>query len=966
MNVYRLFLAIAAAAEPFASPAHEAESLPEPTYESECPNWNPLNYACAVLCAKDSRAKFATSCRGGLHTVYVSEVLGHCPLIPGHADLIPFIDEGIQVLIAAGDPPDFRIAPRPEIRQRLRGGGLPIAITTWSDPERRLRYEEVAFVRLIGEAMEPARGDENAAAFLRLRVRNLTDREQAARLWLCINRSNNGQPRGVSSYEYGAPLHLKGDRAVNAAGRVRLLWKAPAGAGVEERLRGSVPRPQEWKGAGDRPLETAAAPEKPFNRYFATKGDESHALIKAFDKLPMTFWSPAEAPASGPVGIGLEFPEPRWLRQVFIQYEGDRHPQADGCRLEGLDGGAWRPIEDRVNDKSRAEWKEGAKASSGLGSFWEHGFEPVRARAVRLLIDRMPAGRDSPQIAEMNISYSLDDGPPGPGSRWTDTRSGDYLGNFVRFDAVVPAFGFRDLEVRVPFLPAAEEEARWLERRDFEAELQAVANYWEGQLAQGAGFELPEPIVQEVWNANLAHLFAASEIDPTNGLAITKTNVGWYEAVWASLSSSVILALDLRGLHRDAERYLEPFLQWQGTVKPPGSYASQEGFLTSADEYTWVRWASNHGWLLWALSEHYRLSGDRAWLDRVLPRLLAACDWIERERARGKAAGQGEERPPHWGLLPPGITGDGAPNAYSFFSEACAWQGIDSAAAVLREIQHPRAGELAAASSEYKRSILEAMRWASERAPPFRLRSGRLIPFVPIDLYNTWKINTGDPTWNRHPWWLDVGPLHAVDLGAVGAESELAGWMILTAEDYWLKHGLSIDEPWYAPQRAVYLGRDQIDRFLEVYYNLLAEGMDRQIYAPVEGHGGVQNLPWADGEHTRTLRRMLIAEGEDSISLAAAIPRAWLDHGRRVAVRGAPTHFGRIGFMIESDLLSQRIKARLQPPDRRPAALRLRLRHPEGKPIRAVKVNGRPHEDFGGEWIHLKPGAAALEVEAAY
>ena len=56
-------------------------SAGEPDYDSACANWNPILYQCTVLSAKNGQSKFVASFRGGLHTVYVSEVLGHCPLI---------------------------------------------------------------------------------------------------------------------------------------------------------------------------------------------------------------------------------------------------------------------------------------------------------------------------------------------------------------------------------------------------------------------------------------------------------------------------------------------------------------------------------------------------------------------------------------------------------------------------------------------------------------------------------------------------------------------------------------------------------------------------------------------------------------------------------------------------------------------------------------------------------------------
>lgn len=938
----------------------------EPTYDDACAAWSPVLYACTVLAARDSRAKFVTPFRGGVHTVYVSEVLGHCPLLPGHGDLMAFIPEGIQAFLAAGEPPDYRTAPRPDLRQHLLDGSLPIVVTRWEDPAQAFFCEEIDFVTLVGGGLEVSRGDENAVAFQRLTITNPGRSDIVVPIRLCLNASNNGQPRGVSAPEYRGVLLPRGSSAVNGEGQLRAHWRAPPGATVECLLRGAAPRVLEWTPGGEQGVERTARKEPPFNRYYKTAGAERHDASKAFDGLPMSYWEPQKTPGeAGDAAVGLEFPAPRRLRQVSIRFEGDRFPRSDAFRLEVRSGGEWTPVAHKLNGKSAEELKGHPEIQGTLGAVWTLSFDPVEARAMRLVISAMPEGKGSPAIADVQLSYSLGSGQETNDSHWFDTAS-DYTSNQVLFRLPVAARSSAALEVAIPFVPASSEEAAWIERQSFEDGLQRARAHWTSAIGAGARLEVPEKVVQDVWNANVPHIFTTAELDPTNGLAISKTNVGWYEAIWPSLSAPPIHALDLRGLHGDAERYLEPFLRWQGNMDPPGQPVSREGFLAAADEYTWVRWLSGHGWILWTLAEHYLLSGDREWLDRALPGILAACDWIERERKTNKKDGPDGKRPPHWGLLPPGPTGDGAPTAYGFFGEACAWRGVDATAALLRDIEHPRAAELTALAAEYRECILGAMRESVRLQKPFELRSGRRVPFVPMDLYNTWKINSGSGPFHRHPWYLDVGPLHTVDQGVVGAESDLAKWMLEIASDSWLKNHLAIDEPWYAPQAAVHLGRDDIEAFLWVYYSLLAEGMDRQVFACVEGHGGVQNLPWGDGEHTRLLRNMLVQEDGEALTLARAVPRAWLREGKVISLRGMPTRFGKVGLQIRSNVRDGKISATIDPPVRHSAPLSLRLRHPQGKPIAGVSVNGRQHTAFGGEWIHLSQGTDRLEILATF
>jgi hypothetical protein len=71
-----------------------------------------------------------------------------------------------------------------------------------------------------------------------------------------------------------------------------------------------------------------------------------------------------------------------------------------------------------------------------------------------------------------------------------------------------------------------------------------------------------------------------------------------------------------------------------------------------------------------------------------------------------------------------------------------------------------------------------------------------------------------------------------------------------------------------------------------------------------------------------------------------------------------------------SDWLSRKLLAEIEMPARgRPRALLLRLRHPEGKPIRSVTVNGRGWTDFDvqKEWVRIvSPGERRYSVAVSY
>jgi hypothetical protein len=85
--------------------------------------------------------------------------------------------------------------------------------------------------------------------------------------------------------------------------------------------------------------------------------------------------------------------------------------------------------------------------------------------------------------------------------------------------------------------------------------------------------------------------------------------------------------------------------------------------------------------------------------------------------------------------------------------------------------------------------------------------------------------------------------------------------------------------------------------------------------------------------------------GPGALWLARATPRAWLEAGKRISVKDAPTHLGPVSYEIVSEVDRGKIAATVAMPPR-PGTVILRLRHPKAAPMRSVTIDGRPSEDF--------------------
>jgi hypothetical protein len=132
---------------------------------------------------------------------------------------------------------------------------------------------------------------------------------------------------------------------------------------------------------------------------------------------------------------------------------------------------------------------------------------------------------------------------------------------------------------------------------------------------------------------------------------------------------------------------------------------------------------------------------------------------------------------------------------------------------------------------------------------------------------------------------------------------------------------------------------------------------------------GAWNKTHETGWFLGQTRTMFVGERGDELWLAPFVTNRWLKDGQKVAVENAPTRFGRVGYTITSKVAAGQIDAVVRLPKECTAKkIVLRLRHPDGKPMQSVTVQGKPHSDFDAkkETVSLSPGDEEITVEAKY
>ncbi len=533
-------------------------------------------------------------------------------------------------------------------------------------------------------------------------------------------------------------------------------------------------------------------------------------------------------------------------------------------------------------------------------------------------------------------------GVTGPGQELRGASKADQ--KTTRVDITVgialPANGTREFAVALPSPSVKAEDRDSLTHLDYDAARTRTIKFWSDYLARGAQFEVPEEAVNDLFRANLWHALtlprrhADGRIDlPYSNFAYSQTGTPWpiNQAAYVDY-----MLYGLRGYNDIATEEIQAI--YRNNQGPDGHLGG------NAD------WFAYTPGMLYAVAENYLVSDDRASFEQLLPDTLKALDWcIEQIRSAASVPG------PKGGLAP-GKLNDLTGEGYWAFNQAYLYAGVEAMGKALEHAGNPRGAECLKIAQEYREAIARAMSIASVRSPLVELRDHTWTPYVPSDAavpgrdYRQW-----------YPADVDTGAVHLLRLRALPAQGELADALLSDHEDNLYLHGWGLaNEPVYNQQGTAYLLRDNQKAVIRTFYSMMAGGFSHSVYEPVEHRwrwGQYFGPPSTDGAWFELYRNMLLREKDDhTLILAQATPRAWLEDGKEIAVRNAPTWFGPLTYNVHSRAKSGRIAASFQLESDGPGTtVLLRLRHPAGKPIRSVTMNGKAWHDFdvNEEWIRI-------------
>ncbi len=482
--------------------------------------------------------------------------------------------------------------------------------------------------------------------------------------------------------------------------------------------------------------------------------------------------------------------------------------------------------------------------------------------------------------------------------------------------------------------------------------------------------------------------------------------------MWGGLAfevGRVARQMDMVALHDEADKVYQHFLEAPG-AKPDGDYADGNGALELAASmrhdmgYSHDGTHASTGRLLFGMAERYFLTGDKEWFGRHRDRLQAAADWIIRQRNSYMKDVPDRGNLLVAGLMPPYMLGDYALPAcdwrWYYYDNAFSLQGLQRFADALAQFD-PEAGQRYRAEAEtFRRDIRRAVDREAALSPVRLGRDGVFHGSAPTAAYTRGLMlalefpSVGRPQGDviigalplaepfavleandpRMLGTLDIMEEVGTSAGAVQELEEARKNKGLSTADAWFWNCYGASLPKASHNANLYLLQDDVPNFLRFWMNSYAcmVGSDGKMWewgqwgqftectAPDNGTAG-----W----FLENFRNLLVMEEGQTLWLARATPRVWLEPGKTIRVGNAPTYFGTVAYEIVSHGDGDKITATVEMPSRNPPqTVKLRFRHPQAKPIKSVTLNGQdwPEYDPDKEVILLTGVQGTATIIANY
>ncbi len=492
-----------------------------------------------------------------------------------------------------------------------------------------------------------------------------------------------------------------------------------------------------------------------------------------------------------------------------------------------------------------------------------------------------------------------------------------------------------------------------LRGRDWQKEFDQAVAEWKKLLARAEKIRIPDPGVRDGFLACFADLFIMRE-PVAQGYMAGTAGTECYRAPNNSEPAIQAICLDQFGFHQEAQTGYQMCLDLQGE---DGDWADPMGWAN--------HWWSSAGFKSWAVMEHYQLTKDRAYLEKVFPRMLASSQFQDRQRAKTRKMVNGE-RPLTYGLMPRGQGDCGLfdgedyygvyypHNFWPVFADGCSAQAA-------KILNRPEYAELQDIYERAKKDLLDSLEKGAIQEEGYRW-----IPAAP-----------GKTTGSR---WGALNALFPCRL--LPTDHELISGTIRKMESQMSPGGLPIHTGWQKDGMWVAITLDNLaqahlvrgngDIVAEYLYAVLNHGTPLYTWCEERGQEPGNANCTGDRQHlftpvavVRAIRDSLVMEEADGLNLALGTARSWLASGRPVGIEKAPTYFGTISYQMQFDPNTAKVTGYVKfPASAGPAWAKLYVRLPKGMKVKSVNPESQAAvlPDEGGLYFKTPKGEVKLDI----
>lgn len=475
-----------------------------------------------------------------------------------------------------------------------------------------------------------------------------------------------------------------------------------------------------------------------------------------------------------------------------------------------------------------------------------------------------------------------------PGQKIVDPQEGAKCA-IVLYKENFSAGEKKDFDIVVPSGDGKELTFEEVKSFNFNDSLKFVINYWKNRVP--LVLRLPDKRYTDYFYSSIYYSLIMNEDD--------KLSPGPYEYTSFFLHDAVDIdnALDKVGLKEAAEKATSRF-----NYKEGGGYVDELGGS------------------IFALYEHYRLTKNKEFLSNAYPRIRDGCRLIKTLRARQMSDDLKDS--PIYGLLPKGVSQDNFKiPAHLYVDNWWAIIGLKAGAEAAKILNKEE--DIAWIEQEYK-GLLNCTLASIEK-----VMKKEALPYMPA-FADYWPkemriidgehriLGDAQMAWAHRP---------ALFPGQNMGITIPLGLFADSYKQYWQRAGKfsAYDGGWFVEYEKVFWGYN-----LKLAHPLIYLGMNdialKNIQWSIEhqscpggwaeatpgklnkkglwevGEGIIGDVPhgWSAAHYILLLRDMLLREDNDKLVLLSCVPDNWLENGKIIEIKNAPTYFGNISFKVVS------------------------------------------------------------------